>query len=38
MRRDRRRYGRHTIRDSKHVAGPVLMVSREAWAGFVELV
>lgn len=26
------------VRDSKDVAGPVLTVSREAWAGFVELV
>ncbi|MFD8150155.1 DUF397 domain-containing protein [Streptomyces sp. NPDC059720] len=26
------------VRDSKAVAGPVLTVSREAWAGFVELV
>lgn len=25
------------IRDSKDVAGPVLTVSREAWAGFVGL-
>ncbi|UQS30259.1 MULTISPECIES: DUF397 domain-containing protein [Streptomyces] len=24
------------IRDSKAVAGPVVRVSREAWAGFVE--
>ncbi|MCZ9345219.1 DUF397 domain-containing protein [Streptomyces sp. TRM76130] len=26
------------VRDSKDVAGPVLTVSRGAWAGFVELV
>ncbi|MFC5953571.1 DUF397 domain-containing protein [Streptomyces pratens] len=26
------------VRDSKEVAGPVLTVSRGAWAGFVELV
>ncbi|WP_030238556.1 MULTISPECIES: DUF397 domain-containing protein [unclassified Streptomyces] len=26
------------VRDSKDIAGPVLTVSREAWAGFVELV
>ncbi|MER7896568.1 DUF397 domain-containing protein [Streptomyces massasporeus] len=26
------------IRDSKNVTGPLLTVSREAWAGFVELV
>ncbi|MFF7376412.1 DUF397 domain-containing protein [Streptomyces massasporeus] len=26
------------VRDSKAVTGPVLTVSREAWAGFVELV
>ncbi|MFD5699111.1 DUF397 domain-containing protein [Streptomyces lasiicapitis] len=26
------------VRDSKDAAGPVLTVSREAWAGFVELV
>jgi hypothetical protein len=26
------------VRDSKDVAGPVLTVSRAAWAGFVELV
>ncbi|GAA2336656.1 hypothetical protein Scani_02940 [Streptomyces caniferus] len=25
------------VRDSKDVAGPVLTVSREAWAGFVRL-
>ncbi|MFB6715263.1 DUF397 domain-containing protein [Streptomyces sp. NPDC056358] len=25
------------VRDSKTVAGPILRVSREAWAGFVEL-
>jgi hypothetical protein len=25
------------IRDSKNVIGPLLTVSREAWAGFVEL-
>ncbi|MFD7711360.1 DUF397 domain-containing protein [Streptomyces sp. NPDC059786] len=25
------------IRDSKHVAGPVLAVGAEAWAGFVRL-
>ncbi|MFJ4555914.1 DUF397 domain-containing protein [Streptomyces massasporeus] len=32
--------GRATVhvRDSKAVTGPVLTVSREAWAGFVELV
>ncbi|GHD21698.1 hypothetical protein GCM10010313_55600 [Streptomyces violarus] len=26
------------VRDSKDTTGPVLTVSREAWAGFVELV
>ncbi|MFH9888619.1 DUF397 domain-containing protein [Streptomyces luteogriseus] len=26
------------VRDSKDATGPVLTVSREAWAGFVELV
>ncbi|MEU1848787.1 DUF397 domain-containing protein [Streptomyces sp. NPDC019990] len=26
------------VRDSKSVTSPVLTVSREAWAGFVELV
>ncbi|MGW3410982.1 DUF397 domain-containing protein [Streptomyces sp. NPDC000888] len=26
------------VRDSKDVAGPVLTVSGDAWAGFVELV
>ncbi|MGP2437654.1 DUF397 domain-containing protein [Streptomyces sp. JW3] len=26
------------VRDSKNTPGPVLTLSREAWAGFVELV
>ncbi|MET9865082.1 DUF397 domain-containing protein [Streptomyces sp. NPDC006386] len=29
---------RPRIRDSRDITGPVLTVSREAWAGFVELV